>query len=139
MKRSWSLVLTSVFVAILVAAAAGCGGGSSSSSESTTPTTGAGEASGTTLTLAADPTGKLAFDKSELTAPAGKVTIVMTNDSSVDHDIAIEGNGVEETGAVVNDGQTSTVSADLQPGTYTFYCSVDGHQEAGMEGTLVVK
>jgi plastocyanin len=138
MKRSSSLVLTGVFVAILVVAAAGCGGGSSSSSESTT-TEAAGGTSGTTLTLAADPTGKLAFDKSKLTAPAGQVTIVMTNDSSVDHDIAIEGNGVRQTGAVVNDGQTSTVTADLKPGTYTFYCSVDGHREVGMEGTLVVK
>lgn len=45
--------------------------------------------------------------------------------------------GVDETGAVVNDGQTSTVSPDLQPGAYTLYRFVAANREARMEGTLV--
>ena len=40
---------------------------------------------------------------------------------------------------VVTNGGTSTVTVTLKPGTYTFYCSVDGHEAAGMKGTLTVK
>ena len=57
----------------------------------------------------------------------------------IDHDISIEGNGVDEKGQVVKDGGTSQVQVDLKPGDYTFYCSVPGHREGGMEGKLTVK
>jgi len=77
-------------------------------------------------------------DAHPLTAPAGKVTIVMANPSPLQHDVAIQGNGVDVAGAVVSKGGTSTVSADLKPGTYTFLCTVDGHAAAGMKGTLTV-
>jgi plastocyanin len=63
----------------------------------------------------------------------------MTNPSSVPHDVAITGNGVSAIGLIVTGGGKSTVTADLKPGTYTFYCSVDAHRAAGMQGTLTVK
>ncbi|MHB8642206.1 MAG: plastocyanin/azurin family copper-binding protein [Gaiellaceae bacterium] len=81
---------------------------------------------------------KLAFDKTSLTARAGKVTIALTNPSAIPHDIAIKGNGVDVKGAVVSAGGRSTVTATLKPGTYVFYCSVPGHEAAGMHGTLTV-
>jgi plastocyanin len=87
----------------------------------------------------ADPSGQLKFLAQSATAKAGKVTLRMKNASSVMHDIAITGNGVNQIGAVVANGGTSTVSTTLKPGTYTFYCSVDGHEAAGMKGTLTVK
>jgi uncharacterized cupredoxin-like copper-binding protein len=93
---------------------------------------------GAVLKLAADPS-QLKFDKSSLTADAGKVTIDMKNDSDIPHDVSIDGNGVDEKGKEVTGGGTSTVSATLEPGKYTFYCSVPGHREAGMEGTLTVR
>jgi plastocyanin len=129
---------------------AACGGGSSSSNtnaasptttgSTTSPTTstGASSSQGTTLQLEANSAGQLEFDKTSLEAPAGKVTIVMTNPSSIPHDVAIEGNGVDVVGKTVTDGGTSTVTADLQPGTYTFLCTVDSHADAGMKGTLTV-
>ncbi len=93
---------------------------------------------GGTLALAASPT-ELAFNKKSLTSKPGKVMINMTNPAAIEHDIGIEKNGeliaVSET---VSEGKTS-VSAELAPGTYTFLCTVPGHAEAGMEGTLVVK
>lgn len=87
----------------------------------------------------ADPTGQLRFLASSASATPGKVTLRMKNMSSVEHDISIKGGGVNEIGPIVSNGGVSTVSASLKPGTYTFYCSVDGHAAAGMMGTLTVK
>ncbi len=114
-------------------AVAGCGGGGGEK----TPQPGS-SGGATSLSLSSDKTA-LKFDKSTLSAKAGKVTIAMKNPSALQHDVAIEGNGVDVTGKVVGQGGTSTVSATLKPGTYTFYCSVDGHKQAGMEGKLTVK
>ena len=62
-----------------------------------------------------------------------------TNDEPVDHNIAVDGNGVDEKGEVVRDGGTSTVEVDLDAGEYSFYCSVPGHREGGMEGKLTIE
>jgi mono/diheme cytochrome c family protein len=97
------------------------------------------KAEGGTLDIPADPNGATAYTFADAEAPAGALTINSVNKSSTDHDIAIEGNGVNEKGEVVKDGGTSTIKADLKPGKYTFYCSVDAHRQAGMEGTLTVK
>jgi uncharacterized cupredoxin-like copper-binding protein len=81
----------------------------------------------------------LAFVKTSASASAGPVVIRSMNPQSTGHDIALKGNGVDETGDIVSDGGVSTITiADLQPGTYTFYCSVPGHEQAGMKGTLTV-
>jgi plastocyanin len=125
-----TLVLASLVVALL---AAGCGGDGDENGGATTQAT--GEA--TTLELAADPGGALSFDKTSLDAPAGSVTIELTNDSSVPHNVEVEGNGVEEVSDTVT-GSTTSVTVDLEPGTYDFYCNVPGHREGGMEGTLTV-
>jgi len=87
----------------------------------------------------ADPTGQLKLLAASATASAGKVTLRMLNKSSVPHDIAITGSGINQVGAVVSNGGTSTVTTTLKPGAYTFYCSVDSHEAAGMKGTLTVK
>ena len=98
-----------------------------------------GAGGGQRLELSADPGGALKFDKSSLTAKAGKVTIVMDNPSSLPHAVEIEGNGVEEAGETVDKGGVSKVSADLKPGEYEYYCPVDGHEAGGMKGTLSVE
>ena len=106
---------------------------------------GAAEAKGTAeakngeLTIPADPGGSTAYQFADAEAPAGQITIKSPNESSVDHDIALEGNGVDDKGEVVKDGGVSEFSLDLKAGEYTFYCSVDGHRQAGMEGKLTVK
>lgn len=94
---------------------------------------------GGTLQLAADPT-QIAYDTTELSSKPGKVTIDFDNPSSLEHDVAIESESGGEIAAseTIAKGKTS-VSADLPPGTYTFFCTVPGHREAGMEGKLVVK
>jgi uncharacterized cupredoxin-like copper-binding protein len=99
----------------------------------------AAEQSGT-LEIDADPTGQLKFLASSATAKAGSVTLRMKNMSSVPHDIAVQGAaGLNQVGAIVANGGTSTVTVSLKAGSYTFYCSVDGHRQAGMVGTITVK
>src|SRR5215211_7017582 len=106
---------------------------------------GAAEAKGTAkekngkLEIPADPGGALAYTFASAQAKGGQLEIDSKNDSSIQHDIAVEGNGVDEKGEVVSNGGVSQISADLQPGEYTFYCSVPGHREAGMEGKLTIK
>ena len=144
------------FAAVLLVAVAGCGGSSNESSKNAgSNTTGAtptptetpsatatataksGGGGGETVQLAAPADGSLKFDKTTLDAKAGNVTIDLDNPSSTPHAVAIEGNGVDQSSQTVTASKTS-VTADLKPGTYTFYCSVPGHEQAGMKGTLTV-
>ena len=111
---------------------AGCGGDDDDDGGSS------GGGGGQTLKIAADPSGASKFDKSSLTAKAGKVTIEMDNPSEVAHAVEIEGNGVEAEGETVTKDGVSKASANLKAGEYEFYCPVDGHKAAGMEGTLTV-
>ncbi|HEX3042427.1 MAG TPA: plastocyanin/azurin family copper-binding protein [Solirubrobacterales bacterium] len=97
-----------------------------------------GAEASTTLKLAASPTA-LAFDTTELEAKAGKVTIDFDNPAPIPHNVVIEEDGKELAGfEPIAEGEES-VSADLEPGAYTFLCTVPGHAEAGMEGTLTVE
>jgi plastocyanin len=91
------------------------------------------------LQMPADPNGQLAYVSKKATAPAGQLEIDSKNDANIPHDIAIEGNGVNEKGQEVEGGGVSKISVDLKPGTYTYYCSVPGHEQNGMKGTLTVK
>jgi uncharacterized cupredoxin-like copper-binding protein len=91
------------------------------------------------LDIPADPGGGLAYTFASAEAEAGAVKIRSKNDSSVDHNIAVQGQGVDEKGPVVKDGATSEVDVDLDAGEYTFYCSVPGHRQGGMEGKLTVQ
>jgi plastocyanin len=127
------LVLTTLALGL-----AACGGGNEAATTSSTATAPSG-GGGSTVKIAADPSGALKFDTTSLEATAGKVTIDFTNDSSISHDVKLEGPGVEDEGTDQVTGGSTSATLDLQPGTYTFFCSVDGHRAAGMEGTLVVK
>ena len=137
------LMLTLAVVALSFAVAA-CGGDDDDdeaeepAAEETTGETTGGGGGGTTLELAADPGGALAFDQTELTAPAGEVTIHLTNDAQIPHNVEVEGNGVEEVSETVTGADTS-LAITLEPGEYVFYCAVPGHREGGMEGTLTVE
>ncbi|HMN97972.1 MAG TPA: plastocyanin/azurin family copper-binding protein [Miltoncostaeaceae bacterium] len=99
-------------------------------------TTGGGTAGATALALQADPTGQLKYVETELTAKAGDITITLTNASAVPHDVAVDGApGVSDE---VQDGGTATLKVNLPAGTYQYYCTVPGHRQAGMVGTLTV-
>jgi uncharacterized cupredoxin-like copper-binding protein len=126
---------------------AGCGSSSSSSKTSPTVSTltatsapASGAAAGSALSLAANTEGQLKYDKSSLTAKAGKVTIAFTNMAPLSHDVVVASSSGAVLGALTPfQGATKTLSVELKPGTYTFYCSVPGHRQAGMEGKLTVQ
>lgn len=160
------LVLFAMLLAALALVA--CGGGSSSTNEETGAAGAAKEAeetveeageegeemaeeakkeaeggsagSGSSVDIEANPEGQLAFEEKSATAKAGNVTINFTNSSPVPHDVKIESSSGEEIGGteVVSEGSESA-EVKLKPGTYTFFCSIPGHRQAGMEGTLTVK
>ncbi len=160
-------VLFAMLLAALALVA--CGGGGSSTSEETGGASGAVEeaeetaeeageeveekaeeakkeaeggsaGSASTLDVEADPSGNLAFTSDSATAKAGKVTVDFTNSSPIPHDVKIEDESGEEIGGteVISEGSDSA-EVELKPGTYTYYCSIPGHRQAGMEGTLTVK
>ena len=109
---------------------------SSSSTAAAAPATAPG--GGTSLKLAADPSGGLTYDTKQLSAKAGAVTITMANMSSLEHNVTVA-QGTTVLGATPTFVKGSkTLTLTLKPGKYTFYCSVPGHRQAGMEGTLAV-
>jgi plastocyanin len=91
-----------------------------------------------TLKLAANPAGQLAYDTKQLSAKAGAVTIEMTNMAPIEHDVAVAEGGKILGQTPVFTGGSKKLTLTLKPGTYTFFCTVPGHRQAGMEGTLSV-
>jgi plastocyanin len=146
-----TLTLIALLCAVALVAA-GCGddnndSGSSGSSANTDTSgsgggagdTGGGGGAAQTLKLTADPGGALKFDKSTLSAKAGKATIVLDNPSSLPHAVEVEGQGLEEETDTIGKGETAKVTVTLKPGEYEYYCPVDGHKAGGMKGTLTVQ
>jgi len=134
-------LVTLVALALASFALAACGGDDDTSATGGSETAGSTEASGggATVSFTAEPSG-LAFTETEVTAPAGEDTIELDNPSATAHNVVIEdaeGNDLAETDTI--SGDTTSTTASLEPGTYTFYCDVDSHREAGMEGTLTVE
>jgi plastocyanin len=141
MKKA--LAVSALIVASLGVVA--CGGdddeddtGAATTPAATDATGGGAAGGGQTLTLTADSGGSLEWTPNQLNAKAGSVTIELDNPSSTPHNVEVEGGGVEEVSDTITES-TASVTVDLQPGEYVYYCNVPGHREAGMEGTLTVK
>ena len=136
------LLIALAALALASFALAACGGDDSESSSTTAveETTSTPAAGGATIAVEADPGGSLAFVETDLSTKAGSDTVELTNDSETPHNVVIAddaGSVIAETDTI--SASTATATADLEPGTYSFFCDVPGHQEAGMEGTLTVK
>jgi plastocyanin len=140
------LVLAAVSAAVLTSGRSATPPASTASATTPTATTGtpappsspAGGASSAPLKLAANPEGQLSYEPKQLSAKAGLVTITMANMSPLEHNVTVA-QGSTVLGAIPTfKGGVKTLTLNLKPGTYTFYCSVPGHRQAGMEGTLTV-
>ena len=121
-------------IAALAAAQLACGAGGQSGRGGSTADSSVPPADGTVSVDA-----KLfGFELSTDTANAGPVTFVVSNDEFLPHDFRIRGNGLDEQTDRIEQGETATLTLDLAPGTYTYLCTVEGHDE-NMKGTFVVK
>lgn len=129
----------------VVSAPVPAGSTSSTSESSPTASTGtppspspaAGKAS-SSLTLIANPAGLLQYNTRQLSAKAGTVRITLTNASPLEHNVTVA-EGSKVLGATPTfKGASRTLTLTLKAGKYVFYCSVPGHRQAGMEGTLIV-
>jgi plastocyanin len=143
MRRASALIAVA---ALAVLGLAACGGGNDNNATTaaaqptTTAAAGGGGGGGSTVDISTPSGSQLAFDQKDVSAKAGSVMIDFNNSQPLQHDVKVEDSSGQELGGtdLVSDG-TATATVDLQPGTYTFFCSVPGHREAGMEGTLTVK
>jgi plastocyanin len=146
-------------VLIGIVALAGCGSSSKTTSSASTPeapasstpstssSSSSAPAAGTessvpasTLSLAAASSGQLEYNTKSLSAKAGKVVIDFTNAAPLGHNVTVESSSGQTLGATPTfQGGSKTLALSLKAGTYKFFCSVPGHRQAGMEGTLTVK
>lgn len=137
-------VLIAVAAALAFGVAA-CGGGddsdsstqaSSSTTESTTASGGGGAGGAETVEVTES---EYQIDPADPTVAAGKVTFSIANEGQQTHDIEIEGNGVEAKSETISGGGSGELTVDLKPGTYEMYCTIDGHRQLGMEGSVTVQ
>lgn len=150
-SRKLIAVLAALIVATFALAACGDDESSDDSSVAATSTTSSEETStesgssgssggaGGTIEVEAD-ADELAFTTGDLETEAGEVTIDFTNPADIGHDVHISDSSGADLGGtevVTNDSTTATV--DLEAGEYTYFCSIPGHQPAGMEGKLTIK
>lgn len=68
--------------------------------------------------------------------PAGTSTVAIDNTGDAPHDLTVE--GVDGAAVGARGGEAEAGEVTLEPGTYTVFCSVGGHREAGMEFELTV-
>ncbi len=134
------LLVALATLALAGSALVACGGDDDESSSTAVESTSSTETGGGALFAAeADPGGSLAWTETELTGAAGSGTIEMVNESSTPHNLLVEddaGSVLAETDTVT--GETATADAELQAGTYTFFCDVPGHVQS-MNETITVE
>jgi uncharacterized cupredoxin-like copper-binding protein len=80
------------------------------------------------------------FTLSQTTVPCGTVTFVMTNSGTVTHNFILSGTVPASAGVgpTLNPGQSASMTASVVPGSLDYLCSIPGHAESGMKGTLTV-
>jgi plastocyanin len=140
MRRASAVLAIAALATLGLAACGGDDDDETTAAQQPATTAPAGGGGGSTVAISTPPGSDLAFDQKDASASAGSVTIDFDNQQSLQHDVKIEDSSGQELGGtdLVSSG-TATATVDLQPGSYTFFCSVPGHREAGMEGTLTVK
>ncbi len=137
-RLSVLLVLVAALGLVLAACGGDDGGGLAPAPTPPTAPTASPAVTGAAIVLGAAADGSLAYGATTLDVEAGEITIAFSNPSSTPHNVAVEGEGIDTVfGEIVTAGE-APITLTLEPGTYTFFCSVPGHRSAGMEGTITV-
>jgi plastocyanin len=140
MRRASALIAIALLAVLGLAACGGDDdddGGETAAAPATTTAPAGGGGGGSTVEISTPPGSDLAYDQSDVSAKAGAVTIDFDNRQSTQHDVKVEDSSGQELGGTdLISSSTANATVDLQAGSYTFFCSVPGHREAGMEGTL---
>ncbi len=140
MKKKLSVALAITVLAPFGVSA--CGGDdeeSSGESEATTSESSSTGGGGSSVSITAVSDGSFAFEEDSAEAEAGEVTIEFENPASLPHDVQVEGPDGDLGGTDTISESSTSATLELEPGDYTFYCSVPGHREGGMEGDLTVE
>lgn len=117
-----------VLIVALALALVGCGDGSPGGSTAPPQDT----------DIAVIGTDAFEFVPSDPAAEAGEITVALTCEQALQHDFVVETETEDVTVAECGGGETSVGSIELEASAYTFFCSIPGHRQAGMEGTLTV-
>jgi uncharacterized cupredoxin-like copper-binding protein len=129
--------LAAAVVLVLAACGASTSGGTDINSTSTSSDSGSSGGGGSTIKVTEK---EFSITPSDVSAKAGDITFQIKNTGAVAHDIAVDLNGTEKASPLVQPGQTESWTVTISdPGDYQIYCSVPGHKEAGMKGTLKVQ
>lgn len=93
---------------------------------------------------AASPQARIELNEYEIRMPdalaAGHHSFMVVNSGKANHGLVVEGNGTRTAlPSQLTRGDSATLEVDLKPGTYTFYCPVDGHRGKGMTRTVTVQ
>jgi len=120
-----------MLLALVVLAACGGGGGGGGTSDNGGGTVADGEIE---VVLQ-----EYSFTPNNIEVPVGKpITFVLKNEGSLEHDMAFD--DLDQVSDLVSAGDTATFEVTFEEaGTYPFYCTVPGHREAGMEGTVTAR
>lgn len=128
MRQSARLLIATAVTGLVVAA---CGGAASPPPAASQPPASAGPPSGTEIAVSAT---EFAFDPGSIEVSAGAAaTVTLTNKGTVEHDITVDALSVK---IYATPGQTVSGTVTAAAGSYEFYCSIPGHKQAGMVGTL---
>lgn len=144
MRRTRALLVTAALSIALTACSSGndaasdsgADAGADTGSTATAPADAGGEMAGGSVTYTA--TDSITWETPDQSTSAGSVELTLQCSPSVEHELAIE--GVNGDAALIGcaPGESATDSIDLEAGSYTVFCSIAGHRDAGMEGTLSV-
>lgn len=147
-KFTKAIILGMASATLLVAACSG-GGEAKAPAAGGAASSAGGAGTSATLTLM-----DISYSTNALSGTAGQpLTVNITNSGALDHDFTIDkiagtatldGKDAKATGQDVHapfkaKGTGKVVITPSAAGTYEFYCTVAGHKDAGMKGTLTVK
>lgn len=129
------LILAIVLLAVSLACSAGLSLADDSRNDARVNDGASGDEGSNPINVVAE---DFSFSLDSSQAESGTITFSVENNGFMNHDFAIRGNGVQQKTPMIEPGENATLTVELEPGTYTYICTVPGHEQLGMHGTFTV-